>query len=125
MSSLNVYPPVLDPHVVDRDAKRGLVEANARLEIELPTVPGAAKDAAAGKLVAAGRAGHTLADRPQAERTAVMRTAIAKAVKRAIGRVSYDADLAALDPRHHPPGKLELLDGTDVVPLAHRPTFRL
>lgn len=118
MSSANLHPPVLDPHVVDRDAEGRLVETNASLEVELPTVPGAAKDAAAAKLIAAGRAGHTLADLPQAEWPAVMRTAVAQPVERAVVLVANDADLTALDPRHHPSGKLELLGSADVTPPA-------
>ena len=47
MSSPDVHPPALDPHVVDGSAKRGLVEANAGLEVELPAVSGAAEDAPA------------------------------------------------------------------------------
>jgi hypothetical protein len=49
-----------------------------------------------------------------------MGTAVAHAVERAVFRVAHNADLAASDARDYPPGELELLDRTDVVPFAHR-----
>src|SRR5688500_17804216 len=107
---------VLDPRRVDGCAEGRLVHAGTGLEVELPAVPGAAQDAAAGELVDARAARHPLAHRAEAERPAVVRTAVADPVQGA-ARFRHDPYLAPRDARDHAPVALEVGRRADVVPV--------
>ena len=99
---------------IDGDPHGLIVEALACRRIELPAVPGAAEDARAGECVAAWLAADTLPDGPQAERAAVVRTAVAHATQLAVDR--DDPDLTPSDPGDDAAVALEVGDRADVLP---------
>ncbi len=72
--------------------------------------------------IAPGRAVHSLDQRAEAERAAVMGTAVADPVQRPGDGVADDADLAAVDAGDHAPLTLEVRQRADVDPTAHAAT---
>src|SRR5918994_3569994 len=97
----------LDARRVDGRAKRRLVHAGAGLEIELPAVPWTPQNPAAGELVDPRAARHPLAHRAEAERPAVVRTAVADPVQGA-ARLRHDPYVTPRDARDHAPVALEV-----------------
>jgi hypothetical protein len=110
---------LLDAHGVDRGAEGRLVEAHPGLDVELPAVPRAAENAAAGEPVAARLALHSLVESSQAERPPVVRAAVSETVQGAVGPRD-DAHVAPADPGGQPPVALEVGSGADVHPLSQR-----
>jgi hypothetical protein len=105
---------------VDGDAQRGIVEAGTCERVELPAVPGTTEDQLIREVVAARPPGDAALHGPEAERTAVVRTAIAHAAKVAPHR--YDADLTSFHPGNYMAVPLEIGERADVVPVAHAGT---
>jgi hypothetical protein len=116
-SQVNEDAPAVDLGLVNSDAQRRIVEAGARGRIELPAVPGTAQDQLPGEVVAARSARDSLLHGPEAERTAVVRTAVAHAAKLPTHR--HDAYLASFYSRDDMAVSLEVGERAHVVPAAH------
>src|SRR5919106_3928597 len=115
---LDQHAAGLDPRRVHGGAEGRLVEADAGLEVELPAVPRAAQDAAAGELVDTRAARHPLPHGPEAERPAVVRAAVADPVQGAV-RLRDDPDLAPRQAGDDVAVALQVGGRADVVPLSH------
>jgi hypothetical protein len=102
---------------VDGNAHGRLVETDACARVELPSVPWTTENALTTDGITAGLTPHPRDDRAEAERSAVVGTAVADATWLAVDE--EDADLAAADARDQAPLALELRERTDIVPLAH------
>ena len=85
-SYVNEHTAVLRLRPIDGHPHGVVVETAAGGRVELPAMPGAAEDACAGQCVAAGLSTDTLPDGPQAERAAVVRTAVAHAAQLTVHR---------------------------------------
>jgi hypothetical protein len=99
---------------VDGNAERGIVEAGTGNRVELPAVPGAAQDMSPREVVPAGAASEALLHGPQAERTAVVRTAVAHAAK--LAPYGDDAELTPFHAGDDVAVPLEVDERADVVP---------
>jgi hypothetical protein len=104
---------------VDRDAQRGIVEAGTCKRVELPAVPGTAKDNSPRDVVGARLARDALLHGPEAERAAVVRTTVAHAAE--LPTHCHDADLASFHPGDDVTVPLEISERAHVVP-AHAGT---
>jgi len=91
-----------------------VVETAAGGRVELPAVPGAAQDTLVAKPVAARIARDALANGPEAERAAVVWTAVADAAQLPVHR--DHPNLAPSDPRDDVAVALEVGDRADVLP---------
>jgi hypothetical protein len=80
-------------------------------------VPGTAQDQLPGEVVAARSAPDSLLDGPDAQRTAVVRTAVAHAAKLPTHR--HDTYLASFYSRDDMAVSLEVGERANVVPAAH------
>jgi hypothetical protein len=118
-SQVNADTLAVDLGWVDSDAKRRIVEAGARGRVELPAVPGTAQDEVSGHVVPTWLAYDAVLHGPEAERTAVVRTAVAHAAKLAPNR--HDADLTSFHPGNDMAVSLEIGERAHVVP-AHAGT---
>jgi hypothetical protein len=118
-SQVNEDAPAVDLGLVNNDAERRIVEAGARGRIELPAVPGTAQDQLPGEVVAARPPGDTVLHGPEAERTAVVGTAVAHAAKLPTHR--HDTYLAPFYSRDDMTVPLEVSERAHVVP-AHAGT---
>jgi hypothetical protein len=115
-SQVNEDAAVLRLRRVDGNTKRRIVETLARRGVELPPVPRAADDACASQAVRAGLALDAALHAPEAQRPAVMRTAVADAARLAVHE--DNADFSAAGARDDAAVPFELGRGTDVVPVA-------
>jgi hypothetical protein len=118
-SQVNEDTFAVDLGRVDGDAERRIVEAGPRGRVELPAVPRTAEDKSRRNGVAARPARDPLLHRPEAERTAVVRTAVAHAAKLPTRR--HNADLTSFHPVNDVTVPLQIGERADVVP-AHAGT---
>src|SRR6266545_1702409 len=102
---------------VDSDAERRIVEAGTRDRVELPAVPGTAKDQLIREVVAARHPDDAVLHGPEAEQTAAVGTAVAHAAKLPAHR--HDADLTSFHSGHDMAISLEVGERAHVVPAAH------
>jgi hypothetical protein len=116
-SQVNEDALAVDLGRVDSDAERRVVEAGARGRIELPAMPGTAQDRLPTEVVATRPPRNALLHGPEAQRTAVVGTAVAHAAKLAAHR--HDADLTPFHPGDDMAVSLEIGERADVVPAAH------
>jgi hypothetical protein len=119
-SQINEDTLAVDLGRVDSDAEPRIIEAGARGRIELPAVPGTAQDQLIRDVVAARPPGDAVLHGPEAERTAVMRTAVAHAAKLPTHR--HDTHLASFYSGDDMPVSLEVGERAHVVPAAHAAT---
>jgi hypothetical protein len=110
---------VFDLNRVDSNAHLRIVATDSALDIELPPMPGAAKDTLPLQLIRPGRTGDPLGNETLAERAALMRAAVTHSDEAVSHRVDEHADPTPADRSDDPPFALELAERPDVVPLAH------
>ena len=118
-SQVNEDTLAVDLGRVDSDAERRIVEAGARGRIELPAVPGTTQDKSPRDVVPTWLACDAVLHGPEAQRTAVVRTAVAHAAKLPTHR--HDTYLASFYSRDDVAVSLEIGERADVVP-AHAGT---
>jgi hypothetical protein len=119
-SQVNEDTLAVDLGRVDSDAKRRIVEAGTRDRIELPAVPGTAEDKCPCDVVAARPPDDTVLNGPKAERTAVVRTAVAHAAK--LAPYGNDPDFTPFHSGDDVAVPLEVDERAHVVPAAHAGT---
>jgi hypothetical protein len=114
---VNEHAATLRLRRVDRDAHRVVVEAASGGRVELPSVPGAAEDALAGELIAAGLTANPLAHGAEAERAAVVGATVANTAQLAVH--ANDPDLSTADPGDDVAVALQVGERAYVLPLGH------
>jgi hypothetical protein len=119
-SQVNEDTLAVDLGRVNSDAERRVIEAGTRDRVELPAVPGTAQDQLIRDVVDTRPPGDALLDGAEAERTAVVGTAVAHTAK--LAAHCHDADLTSFHSSYDVAVLLEVGERADVVPAAHAAT---